>query len=662
MDEEVRREQIKRVIETVAEGALMINAGGIIIYANNSAEKILGLKRNDIVGRTYSDPGYKVTTLDGKPYPIEKRPITQVLQTGELVQNVEYVIERPDGTRVIVAVNASPLRDEKGTILGVILSFTDITARKKAEAELRASEKKLRDITSVLGEGVYVLDKKGHLTFMNPEAERLLGWTEAELYGKNVHEAIHYQRADGSIFPASECPVLKIINSGGIYRTDDDVFTRKDGSMLPVAYVTTPILENGKVVDSVTTFQDITERKKIERLRDALNRINAAISSTLNFDEIMRRIVVDSVKGMGSERTIILLHEDGYWVVRYTYGFPKVAVGSRLNDDEARHAVLAANTRKLVIVNDTYSDERVNRKVMERLGTRSVLTVPLVVREKVIGVLCFCYSTKPVAFTDAQADFASKLAVSISLALENARLYSIEKNIADTLQEALLTMPKNIEGIDFGYLYHSATDTARVGGDFYDIFELEHNKVGMAVGDVSGHGLEASTLTALVKSTIRAYAYDNSSPAVIMAKTNEAIIKASAQELFITVFFGILDMKAEVLTYCSAGHPPAIVKRKTSETFFLTTDSPAIGAFSGLNYFNNQETIKKGDTLIIYTDGVIEARCNNRFFGDERLIRFVNKLKPIPAREIPRAIFNRVIDCAGGILSDDVAILTVSLD
>ncbi|MBF0344721.1 MAG: DUF3365 domain-containing protein [Nitrospirae bacterium] len=137
-----------------------------------------------------------------------------------------------------------------------------IIERTRADEELRESQRKFSSITSVLGEGVYMLDKDNNLSFMNPEAERLLGWQEEELVGKNMHEMIHYQKGDGSRVHKEECPVERVVNSGNGIWVEDDVFTRKNGDMFPVSYVSTPVIEEGRVVASVTAFQDITERKR----------------------------------------------------------------------------------------------------------------------------------------------------------------------------------------------------------------------------------------------------------------------------------------------------------------------------------------------------------------------------------------------------------------
>ncbi|MCI0528688.1 MAG: diguanylate cyclase, partial [Nitrospira sp.] len=124
--------------------------------------------------------------------------------------------------------------------------------------------------------GVYVLNKQGLVTFMNPEAERLLGWAEVELLGKSMHDVIHFQKADGTPLPAMDCPILKFIQSTGTFggvnllRVEDDIFTCKNGAIFPAAYVSTPILENGEIIGAVIAFQDITKRKLAEQqLREA---------------------------------------------------------------------------------------------------------------------------------------------------------------------------------------------------------------------------------------------------------------------------------------------------------------------------------------------------------------------------------------------------------
>lgn len=244
------------------------------------------------------------------------------------------------------------------------------------------------------------------------------------------------------------------------------------------------------------------------------------------------------------------------------------------------------------------------------------------------------------------------------------RLYSEQQNIANVLQQALLTVPREISGIEFGHIYESATEKpGYVGGDFYDIFELESpNKIGIVIGDVSGKGIEAAKLTGVVKDTIRAFALSEVSPALVIKNTRKILAKTLTKSTFITVFFAVLDKLTGDLTYCNGGHPPGIIKRKENKIDLLETLSAVISSGKGLfEYVNSQSTFEKGDILVLYTDGVTEARHNKDFYGQKRLVRFIKDLEESTAKELPKKLIDEVINFSQGMLRDDIAILSVSL-
>ncbi len=132
------------------------------------------------------------------------------------------------------------------------------------DRELRASDRRLRGITSALGEGVYVMDVEGRVTFANPEAERLLGWSEAELLGQTIHDTIHNRRPDGSALAADDCPIVHVRSSGKTFRGDNQFFVRKNGTVFPAEVVVAPLLEDNHVLASTVVFSDITHRKQAE--------------------------------------------------------------------------------------------------------------------------------------------------------------------------------------------------------------------------------------------------------------------------------------------------------------------------------------------------------------------------------------------------------------
>ncbi len=127
------KERLARIVETMADGFTILDQEGHITFANAAAERILGLPRSEITGRTWNDPAWKASTPDGKPLPEEDLPFVQAMRTGKPVYRVEQAVERPDGTRVILSINAAPLRDATGATEGVVASLTDITDRKQTE-------------------------------------------------------------------------------------------------------------------------------------------------------------------------------------------------------------------------------------------------------------------------------------------------------------------------------------------------------------------------------------------------------------------------------------------------------------------------------------------------------------------------------------------------
>jgi diguanylate cyclase (GGDEF)-like protein/PAS domain S-box-containing protein len=133
----------------------------------------------------------------------------------------------------------------------------------RMEARLKEREQFLADITSELGEGLLVLDRNGRLVFINPEAERQLGWSREELALDDVHERIHNHRGLG--VPAASCRVLKVLRTGKKERVDEDRFLHRDGHSFPVGYTAAPITRDGEVTGVVAVFQDITEKKRLSQ-------------------------------------------------------------------------------------------------------------------------------------------------------------------------------------------------------------------------------------------------------------------------------------------------------------------------------------------------------------------------------------------------------------
>ena len=180
---------------------------------------------------------------------------------------------------------------------------------------LKKEEKKLHDITSHIAEGLYVITRTGQVTYLNEEAERLLGRSRAELHGKNVHDLIHYRKADGSPLPFEDCVIHNVVFTGKSHVSSDEVFVHRDGTAFPVSVVASPILDNGQVVAAVTSFRDISEIKQIEQERERL------IVELQEAEIALRRLsVTDGLTGLSNRRAFNeLLDEEWRRALRMDY-------------------------------------------------------------------------------------------------------------------------------------------------------------------------------------------------------------------------------------------------------------------------------------------------------------------------------------------------------
>lgn len=204
-----------------------------------------------------------------------------------------------------------------------------------------------------------------------------------------------------------------------------------------------------------------------------------------------------------------------------------------------------------------------------------------------------------------------------------------------------------------------------VGGDFYDYFFIDENRICICVGDVSGKGVPAALFMAVTRTLVRARASDEFSTASIITRVNDELSQDNKQCMFVTVFLAILDVVSGVLTYTNGGHNPPIIRSAQNETFLLDNrHGPVLGAVSGLTYKEDFYQLQKDDLLFLFTDGITEAmNPENSFFGDNHLLELISKSKIEDPEEVVTFIYNQIkLFEDGADQFDDITALAMRYD
>lgn len=239
-----------------------------------------------------------------------------------------------------------------------------------------------------------------------------------------------------------------------------------------------------------------------------------------------------------------------------------------------------------------------------------------------------------------------------------------DKRISQALQSGMRNELQEVEGITAQGLYSSATASAFVGGDFYDLIRLPDRRACVIMGDVSGKGVEAASVSAAVKTALGAYAWEGLAPARMVRSLNDFLLGFSRLETFATLFVGLVDLAEGRITYCSAGHPPAVLMRaQTHELAMLDVQSGVVGAFRDMNYQDGIMGISEGDVLVLYTDGTTEARDpEGAFFGEDGLRDMLVTEGARGFEGLTDRMMSTLDAFTGNNLEDDVALVALRFD
>jgi GAF domain-containing protein len=254
----------------------------------------------------------------------------------------------------------------------------------------------------------------------------------------------------------------------------------------------------------------------------------------------------------------------------------------------------------------------------------------------------------------------SVLAAQSGTAIENAQRFERQRSVARSLQRALLAMePPTLDGWSIAAVYEPAADEAEIGGDFYDAFDLPEGGVALVVGDVAGKGAEAAAGTAMAKYMLRAFAMRNPAPASVLFHLNNALAKGWDEDRFTTLMYAVFDPCTARCQISLGGHPPPLVYRAgTGGVEFVTAPGSIVGAFADQQFEQASVELELGDVLVAYTDGLVDARSGDEFYGPDRIVAALRRVEPrADAGEIARLLLSDAE--AFGTISDDTVVFVL---
>ncbi len=259
-----------------------------------------------------------------------------------------------------------------------------------------------------------------------------------------------------------------------------------------------------------------------------------------------------------------------------------------------------------------------------------------------------------------EVEALSVLAAQAGAAVDNARKFDNQRRVARSLQQGLLsTEAPSTDALEFGTVYAPAGGQADVGGDFFDVFELPGDRLGVVVGDVSGKGAEAAAQTAMAKYMLRAFATRNPAPSSVLYHLNNALVQGFEEDRFLTVVYGVFTADGLDATLAAGGHPNPLVYRARSgaiESFEL--EGTIVGAFAGEQFEQESLTLEPGDVVVAFSDGLLDVRSGSEFLGRQGIRESLARHAGAGAQKLADAIFKDAQEF--GTVGDDTIVFTLA--
>jgi PAS domain S-box-containing protein len=608
-------------------------------------------------------------------------------ETADLCGGMAFPVKHGDECVGVIELFSHEVRERDPGVYalteGIGLQIGDFIESLRLQSEREEARDQLEAILRGVADAVTAQSPDGRLLFANDAAARSLGFDSptALLEAPTATIMDRYDLIDeqGEPFPLEALPGRRALGGEDNAETVVRFRVRETGEERWSAVKATPIRDHdGNVVMAINVIEDITTHKRAELGQRFLARSAEVLASSLDPDQLLVEIANLAVPEL-ADWCSVEVETDGGLLERKALAHVDPSVRDRALDLARRyppnpeapqgvyHVVRTGQPElypdipdemlRTAAVDDEHYDEIV------AIGMRSAIVVPMITRGRTLGALTWVNGPSGRRFDEQDVELAQELARRCATAIDNARLYNERSYIARTLQQSLLPIElPDIPGIETAARFRPTGEGNEVGGDFYDVFETGTHGWTVVMGDVCGKGPDAAAVTALARYTLRAAAMRERIPSRSLSVLNEALLRQRDDRRFCTVAYAYLEKldsgaRAGIST---GGHPLPLLLRADGTVETVGAPGTLLGVVPDPNLDDYPVMLEPGDSLVFYTDGVIESRANSDGVLDERRL---GELVATCAGSGPDAIAARIEDAAvmsqNGRPKDDIAVLVL---
>jgi PAS domain S-box-containing protein len=512
----------------------------------------------------------------------------------------------------------------------------------ESQQSLRESEALKSAMVESALDCVISIDHRGSIIEFNAAAEETFGYKRGDVIGKEMADLIiperyrdQHRQGLARYVETGEGPILNKRIEIEALRADGTEF-QVELAIVPAKVAPLPFftgylrdITNKKQTEGEVTGLLESEREAREEAERATRRlwqlqhITEAALSHLSRDDLLDELLVRIADTLNVEVALMLLMDDEreYLTVRATLGLDKSLEREAIAVGRGVAGRIAARGRPEFA--SDISEIELSFPELRDQGIRALGGVPLIAEEEIIGVLLVGTASAR-AFSSDDELLLRLTADRLSVAIEHARLYEREHNIAVALQRSLLLarLPQ-IPNVSLAARYLPGGAGVEVGGDWYDVIALPEGRVGLVIGDVAGRGTRAATIMGQLRNTVRAYAFEGASPPRVLGRVNR-MVNSFERTGMATVTYIVFDPDTGQMLLTSAGHPPPLLRRADGSVRFLYGGrSVPLGVMNDAQYEADQMQLDPGDVLMLYTDGLVESRSVGLEEGMTRLSTIV---------------------------------------